>query len=1179
MARQILLTTTGTQNPVVIADFGNRSFAHPTVDFDLLSEFTRGEIGASVDLQAAITAGYVTLQDELGNSITDIDALLPSVHADLHKDGGTDEVDVEDLPTAAVEGDVIIAQAGGSLLPGIVKTPYAQKVVVAKSGGDFTSVKDAITSIIDASAVKPYIVQVYPGVYTEDPFTMKAYVSLIAVGSPYSTILETTDSNSHFIETVANVMLGNLAISGPTGVGYACIHHNVSSAIPTSCTDIQIRKGYYGILCDPTAQGILICSGVSLNFMGTPVQEMFRAVNHGKLILNRCNVGGAPGAVAIGYRASGPDAGITAQTSSFACAGGIGFSLGDGAKCRAYGCFLSKGHTAFHIDSSGSGTELEITGVIISDDFTLDILVESATALVLFNGRANKTKFSTVPGAEIAAVFVVNGTPEEAGLVIIGEAWLGTFDESVPLRAYSLAAYMSGYVSGGICTINTGSIGSGLDVDVALGEGFINTGTGVSRVQWSADTVTLDANAVSYIYVDVDGNVLEATSEPSELTNIVLAVGVADATDVVMLVTENIDISHQAVAIHEWIHDSIGNLVISGLQTTINAPLGLDVDSGGFYHGTAPRSAGAGVGVTWTYWYRDGGPEGWASVLSQTAVDEDYYDGGGGSIGGGLVVIPAGEWKKDCIYVSVDPSDVTQYHVVYGQETFASQVDAQNGPLPTPPDFLKTWALRSAGIIIQQGSGAITETTDERPFIGQQSSGTTGVTVHGDLSGLASDDHSQYLPTSGARNMGGALDMGGNQITNVGNVNGVDVSAHETRHRPGGIDGLPTAVPSDVGSANAEGSSSSLARADHVHDHGAQSVGTMHAAATTVVNGFMSGADKTKLDNAVSLSDTAPVDVTKAAAAAGVAADGSRQDHKHDVSTTAPGATGVATASAEGLATTLARSDHAHQSNTAPADVTKGAAVIGTSGEPARADHKHDITTAAPAGTAVQIGNAAAEGAATTVALSDHKHAVAAGTPVSVGTANAAGAAATFPRSDHVHSGLTRGAADFSTFSGKTAPVGADRLLIEDSADSNNKKNLLVSNVLKAYSGIPIQGKAAAIAVDTTTASIGWTDLLSVSIVTGANNLELMFTVGVSTGDKAGDAYFRFTVDAVAKHGVGLGGVVDMNSAALSWRGAVTATAHTVKVQWRSPGGDTIRIRPVTAPDTEHAQLLVREVT
>jgi len=59
---------------------------------------------------------------------------------------------------------------------------------------------------------------------------------------------------------------------------------------------------------------------------------------------------------------------------------------------------------------------------------------------------------------------------------------------------------------------------------------------------------------------------------------------------------------------------------------------------------------------------------------------------------------------------------------------------------------------------------------------------------HGALTGLGDDDHTQYLLVNGTRAMGGILNMGGFAITNVGNVDGVDVSAHAARHITGGAD-------------------------------------------------------------------------------------------------------------------------------------------------------------------------------------------------------------------------------------------------------------------------------------------------------------------------------------------------------------------------------------------------------
>lgn len=136
---------------------------------------------------------------------------------------------------------------------------------------------------------------------------------------------------------------------------------------------------------------------------------------------------------------------------------------------------------------------------------------------------------------------------------------------------------------------------------------------------------------------------------------------------------------------------------------------------------------------------------------------------------------------------------------------------------------------------------------------------------------------------------------------------------------------VTTATAASIGTANAEGSASSLSRSDHVHNHGAQTDGTHHAAVIAgSTSGFMTGADKTKLDgiatSAAAVTSTAPVDVTKAAAAVGVGTTAARHDHKHDVSTAAP--TAIGTANAEGSASSLARSDHVHALGSADAKLT-----------------------------------------------------------------------------------------------------------------------------------------------------------------------------------------------------------------------------------------------------------------
>ena len=216
---------------------------------------------------------------------------------------------------------------------------------------------------------------------------------------------------------------------------------------------------------------------------------------------------------------------------------------------------------------------------------------------------------------------------------------------------------------------------------------------------------------------------------------------------------------------------------------------------------------------------------------------------------------------------------------------------------------------------------------------------------------------------------------------------------------------LSTTPPVNVTKAAASaGSATEAARQDHKHDVStAAPGGTAVQVGNTASEG--SATSLARSDHTHTVAAGTPVNVTKAANAAGAAATFARSDHKHDVTTAAANTITVGAAAAEGAATSLARSDHTHALTAppAPANVTKAAASAGAASTVARSDHKHDVTTAAPSGTAVAIGNSASEGSATSLSRSDHTHTVASGTPVTIGTANSAGAATTFARSNHVH--------------------------------------------------------------------------------------------------------------------------------------------------------------------------------
>jgi hypothetical protein len=178
------------------------------------------------------------------------------------------------------------------------------------------------------------------------------------------------------------------------------------------------------------------------------------------------------------------------------------------------------------------------------------------------------------------------------------------------------------------------------------------------------------------------------------------------------------------------------------------------------------------------------------------------------------------------------------------------------------------------------------------------------------------DPHTQYLPVNGTRPMSGNLDMGGNNVTNVNLVDGVDVSAHAARHVPSGADPIATAAPVQIGanSTNTEGSNDSFARSDHIHQ-----INTTDGAISSVDAG----------DGAVE----------------GVGNGVARRDHQHAVST-GGGTDDVQpdNVAGEGVSTDLARADHIHALPTAaPVSVTGATNGAGTANNVARSDHQHRL--------------------------------------------------------------------------------------------------------------------------------------------------------------------------------------------------------------------------------------------
>lgn len=231
--------------------------------------------------------------------------------------------------------------------------------------------------------------------------------------------------------------------------------------------------------------------------------------------------------------------------------------------------------------------------------------------------------------------------------------------------------------------------------------------------------------------------------------------------------------------------------------------------------------------------------------------------------------------------------------------------------MPAAPDWGK-WLFR-----LTANGGGTADLTDEAS--GVQILGPSSVkdvapgetTQFGGARRAWAGDLSDALHILAAGGGGGGVASTRQIISGTGLTGGGDLSADRTLNVVANADGSILANANDV--------QVGVLATDA--QHGARGGGTQHAAATGAAAGFMSAADKTKLDANSGLTSAAPANVTKAAAAVGVSTEIARADHKHDVTTAAAVAVSMAT-STEGAATSLARSDHTHQ---LPATITTGA--------------------------------------------------------------------------------------------------------------------------------------------------------------------------------------------------------------------------------------------------------------
>ncbi len=184
------------------------------LQFKLFDAATGGTEKGTLDIPDwAVANGLFTVPLDFGSAPFNGQALWLQAGVRPGPSGDPYETLSPRTPISAAPYALFAANTAGS--------PFANVVVVAKSGGDFTTIQAALDSITTAGAGNPYLVWVAPGTYAEQ-VTMKPYVDIEGAGRWLTTITHTGSAgpDQGTVIAAANTELRSLKVEN-TGAGGA----------------------------------------------------------------------------------------------------------------------------------------------------------------------------------------------------------------------------------------------------------------------------------------------------------------------------------------------------------------------------------------------------------------------------------------------------------------------------------------------------------------------------------------------------------------------------------------------------------------------------------------------------------------------------------------------------------------------------------------------------------------------------------------------------------------------------------------------------------------------------------------------------------------------------------------------------------------------------------------------
>jgi hypothetical protein len=312
---------------------------------------------------------------------------------------------------------------------------YQNVVVVAKSGGDYTSVQAAIDSITDAVADNAYLVWVAPGLY-EEQVTMKPYIHLQGAGQE-ATIISSTVSSSDWPPAEATLLLTSTTSVRGLTLGHSGTGNRNIALMATAGTtrtlvaDVTARAlgsgtKHYGIFLVGSGVGVelqqvtalaengsdgnygLVCyAGVSASLHGGSFTARGGADARGIGLADSSTMLDTKNVTVLGENSSGYNRGLFNENGAAAMLHGGSFTGRGGTDARG-------------IHNIGSGTTLETESVIAlaksGSNNTYGLANEDGAEAVLQGGS-----FTGRGGGNAIGIYNLSGTLGAKHITALGE--------------------------------------------------------------------------------------------------------------------------------------------------------------------------------------------------------------------------------------------------------------------------------------------------------------------------------------------------------------------------------------------------------------------------------------------------------------------------------------------------------------------------------------------------------------------------------------------------------------------------------------------------------------------------------------------------------------------------------------------------------------------------------------